>query len=395
MGVGRVSVGCAVAADTPEGHKSLRIPASPLRRAYVFGMSFVLALLAIERVSSHADGVQGRSTDLLVPEYLSVVQEYCRNGLDLASRRISKWHQKDVLSVISHIARVRRRLPRDGYQPDLSGWNVRMVAASTVLHIELASAQNAPRYQRDFHLGVSRRFFEILVPADDLAEAELLSRAIAAVLQLELKVEDLAEYLPWAVERFPKSAELLLSLGSLHELTSAQRLAAVRNEGLISSNTAAAIRKAEAAYRMALSLDPQLTTARLRLARVLHLQGRQHDARVELKTVHATGADGEQEYLAWLFLGAVEEGAKQWTAAVRAYERAAAVCISCQTPKFGLARAYAALGQLDARSDTIRGALQDASVHSEGDPWTLYDYGQGRQLPALVSELRRSLCAEN
>lgn len=395
MGVGRVSDGGPVKRDAAEGRGSSSILASQLRRVWGFAVSLLFALLPTVFVSSDAGSGQRRNTDLLMREYLAVVREYCAGDLDGARLTISQWHQKEVLSVVSHVARVRRRLPRTGYQPDLSGWNVRMLAASTLFNIELAAVQDTPLYQRAFHLSVARHFLGTLVPANDLAEAELLSRAIAAVLQLELKVEDLNEYLPWAVGRFPKSAELLLSLGSLHELASAQRLASAREEYLIPSDTAASIRKAEAAYSRALALDPQLTNARLRLARVLHLQGRQNDARAEVKTVLATGPEWEQEYLAWLFLGAVEEGAKEWTAALRAYERAAAVCISCQTPKFGLARAYAAVGQLDAVSDVIHDALQQAAVHTRGDPWTLYDYGQGRRLPALVRELRGSLCAAN
>jgi tetratricopeptide (TPR) repeat protein len=362
-------------------------------RITVCAATLGLALSAIATLSSQARNSPTPNPEFLLRGYLDTAQDYRAGHFERARTRLSQWRKQDVLSVVGLLARMRSRLPATGYQPGVFGWNVRMVAVSTSFNIELAADQNAPAYERDFYLSVARHFLEILIAGEAPPDAERLGLAIAALLQLQLKVEDLSRYLPWATDRFPKSASLFLALGSFYELTAAQRLATAREERLISGDIADANRRAEAAYRRALSLNPRLTSAHLRLGRTLYHQARHQEARLELDSALATSSNVEEAYLAWLFLGAVEDGTGQWAAAVHAYKSAAAICVRCQSPKLGLARAYAELARLELSEAAVRDALQNTSVPSPQDPWTVYDYGQGPQLPVILNELRRSLCA--
>jgi tetratricopeptide (TPR) repeat protein len=205
-----------------------------------------------------------------------------------------------------------------------------------------------------------------------------------------LKVEELRAYLPRAVRQFPTSRELLLSLGSLHELLASQRLAAAREQRLVPRDTDAALRDAEQAYRQALALAPGFDPARIRLGHVLYRQRRYGEARKELQAV-SVPLPTRDGYLRELFAAAVEEASGQWNAAIEAYRRAAAICSTCQVAQFGLASAYASLGDAERSRTLLQAALRAPAEQS--DPWVGYDYAQAPMFPSLFAELKQSLCA--
>jgi len=134
---------------------------------------------------------------------------------------------------------------------------------------------------------------------------------------------------------------------------------------------------AEKAYRQALSSDPHLPEARLRLGRILYLLDRRPDAAQELARAldDATSrGDVFSGYLAGLFLGRLREDAGQADAAVAAYRAALKHYPSGQTASISIGRLLAVSGRTAEGWAVVR-AMLDAEPTARGepqDPWYAY-----------------------
>jgi hypothetical protein len=358
------------------------------RVTYAFAATICALSCAVAPPPAECSLRQPDEAELLLRGYRDVVDAY-RRGDPAARTRVVQWRQQDVLTLIGRLSRLRTRLPSDGYEPGVFGWSVRLLEVATLVNIDLAADDGVPRYQRDFALSVARHFLDLVNQGEPRPAAEPLTRAIVDVLQQSLKVEELRAYLPRAVRQFPTSRELLLSLGSLNELLASQRLAAAREQRLVPRDTDEALRDAEQAYRQALALAPRFDPARIRLAHVLYRQRRYGEARKELQAVSVPLPSAQDGYLRELFAAAVEEASGQWTAAIEAYHRATAICSTCQVAQFGLARAYASLGDAERSRTLLQAALRASAEHT--DPWVVYDYAQAPMFPSLFADLKQ-LC---
>lgn len=359
------------------------------RVIYAFAATICALSCALAPPPAESSLRQPDEAELLLRGYRDLVDAY-RRGDPAARTRVVQWRQQDVLRLIGRLSTIRSRLPSDGYEPGVFAWSIRLLEVATLVNIELAADDGLPRYQRDFALSVARHFLDLVSQGEPRPAAEPLTRAIVDVLQQSLKVEDLRSYLPRAVRQFPTSRELLLSLGSLHELIASQRLAAAREQRLVPRDTDEALRDAEQAYRQALALAPRFDPARIRLGRVLYRQRRYDEARKQLQAVSVALPSAQDGYLREVFAAAVEEATGQWKAAIAAYDRAAAICSTCQVAQFGLARAYASLGDAERSRTILQAALQASAEQS--DPWVVYDYAQAPMFPSLFAELKQSLC---
>jgi tetratricopeptide (TPR) repeat protein len=141
---------------------------------------------------------------------------------------------------------------------------------------------------------------------------------------------------------------------------------------------------AENRYQRALAAVPDLSEARLRLARVLFDRGRAVDALETLTPLFAL-ADSRVLYLARLFAGAACESLQRWREASAHYRTAVQVRPELATPRIALSHALRHLGDMAGAVAEAEEALK--SGEGVNDPWWGYYFGQGLLAARLGYEL--------
>jgi hypothetical protein len=206
---------------------------------------------------------------------------------------------------------------------------------------------------------------------------------------------DLA-HLRQARRLFPNDADILFLSGCEHEAFAGAGIQAARAAGLPAGfrfevrSDRAELGEAERFFRRALSLNPGLTEARLRLGRVLLLRGRHKEAADELRQAYASVDDDLLRYYSALFLGAAEEALGNHERAAESYARAADLYPTAQSP-------HLALSALARRRGDREGALREiqrvfdlpATGPERQDPWWTYLVAQARNADRRLEELRR------
>jgi tetratricopeptide (TPR) repeat protein len=197
--------------------------------------------------------------------------------------------------------------------------------------------------------------------------------------------------------------ELLTALGAITETVAAlrqyerspdsrdrsiTRLGGYATEdGSSGSLPSASLPEAEARYEQALTLEPGLAEARLRLGRVRLLSGRAREALPDLERVAAEARHAGQRYLARLFEGRARERLGDLAGAADAYRAATRFAPRAQTGLLALGRMLDRLGDTAGAIDAFERASQpDARTQ---DPWWGYQMGQPERLDELLAELRR------
>lgn len=204
-----------------------------------------------------------------------------------------------------------------------------------------------------------------------------------------------------ALRLFPDDARLLLLAGSLHETLASPSLQALLKSASLPIATTfsigsarAELGRAEPLLRRAVSIDPHDAEARIRLGRILSLQGRHAEALTELKQVNQS-APGLLQYYASLFTGDAAEALGRLDEAHVAYTRAASLYPRAQAPRFALSQLIAGAGDLRAAGDALDRALSDASEPTpDDDPHWTYHVAVGRDADALLVKAYRALYAE-
>jgi tetratricopeptide (TPR) repeat protein len=204
-----------------------------------------------------------------------------------------------------------------------------------------------------------------------------------------------------ALRSFPDDPELMTAAGSTVEAVAALReyelpgrpdarardLGGYRpeGEGHGGSLPGASLVRAEADYERALTLDPGLHEARLRLAHVRLAEGRADDALGDLVRVATEARPPRQRYLARLFEGRAREKRGDLTGAVAAFRAALVDVPRAPTALLALGRS------LDRLGDDLGAQAAFTSATAAGapfDPWWSYEAGQPERLDDLVAELR-------
>jgi tetratricopeptide (TPR) repeat protein len=198
-------------------------------------------------------------------------------------------------------------------------------------------------------------------------------------------------------ELFPTDPDLLFLSGTLHETYATPEIQAALRSAVMPTgfsidigSVRAELRLAEGFFRRALEQAPDMAGARLRLGRVLGLQGHHADAIVDLRQALTLLDDEELRYDGELFAGAEEEALGRYDAAAALYEQAAARYPGAQSPLF-------ALSQLARRRGDRAGALAAmerlyalprAGDEARQDPWWVYKVAQARNADELLDDLR-------
>jgi tetratricopeptide (TPR) repeat protein len=202
-----------------------------------------------------------------------------------------------------------------------------------------------------------------------------------------------------ALHRFPDDPELLFLEGCLRESIGAPRIQAFLERaelppGLVLDygSPKEEHRAALGFFKQSLDLRPDHAETRLHYSRMLLLDGRPADAVREV-TEAARGLEGKPlHYYANLFLGAALEDLGRVDEARRAYERAAALFPSAQSPRIAVSALAMRAGDRDAASgalDTLFGSRDQE--HDRDDPWWTYHTFHARDADARLDDARDRL----
>jgi tetratricopeptide (TPR) repeat protein len=197
-------------------------------------------------------------------------------------------------------------------------------------------------------------------------------------------------------EIFPDDPDLFMLSGALHESYASPAIqTAVRSAVLPTGIKLAVeserseIRDAERFLRRATELKPDFAEAHIRLGHVLALMGRDAEAAEHLRT--GLGGTDEKllQYYGSLFLGAVEEKLGHDDPSKRAYERAAALYPSAQSPLLGLSEVARHQGHRDEALRHIETVYALETQGRDDEPWWTYTYAQGRHADELLDEVQK------
>ena len=250
--------------------------------------------------------------------------------------------------------------------------------------------------QLSLHLDLARALLDAVRPRPiDHDDVRKWYRKVAGQLEQIYNLADAIPHLRRGRELFVDDPELLLASGCLHETLSSPRVQSVvqsliaagqRMTGLPDAGPS----RSEAAryFRRALAVSPSTLEAKVRLARLLGIDGRHADAVKLLKSaVTEIKSDVPLVYYAWLFLGDELQATRQFPAAVVAYQRAADLYPRAQSPRLALVclarRVSSRVSGFDVMQQTLGQPRADAD-----DPWWRDHEGTGRSLPPPASGVR-------
>jgi hypothetical protein len=386
----------------------------------------VLVVLGLACVSST---VRARQSDDARDwtAWLEAVTTHTPGQRDASVGRVSTWTREQVEDVLPLVS----RLPPDE--------RVRVLSRALALHADIAlfsrttTGYELPHRERPitlfadgravgqmfgtFHWDVCRRLVERLPRGDERTRlARVFYRAAGAVLQLWAEHPELQVHLRAAARVMDDDAVLIMYEGTLHQVYAdarSQRYFDQRRQasgvrgpsGLMRplpgtgfSSTAevgptleVSRRQAERLFRRALSLDPLLHEARVRLAHVLHDRGRHEEAARELARLPAPADEPSSPFLDYyvaMLTGRVTRALGQLDAAEAAFERGLAAQPQAQAPRLALSELAMARG--DAQT-AARYLLPLTTGAAGDDPW--WRVGRLHAVPvgALVEEMWRTL----
>ena len=156
----------------------------------------------------------------------------------------------------------------------------------------------------------------------------------------------------------------------------------------------AQVQLVEHAFRRAIELDPTTFEARLRLGHVLWLADRYAEAEAEFRTVTENGTGPDRlfsAYLAWLWLGQMQEANRSWAEAAGAYEHAAAVRPGARSARLAMAALRARLGETGPAWRAAVSLLESPNSEADEDPITLYPLAQTWRHERLTRNMRQQI----
>jgi len=198
-------------------------------------------------------------------------------------------------------------------------------------------------------------------------------------------------------EIFPDDPELAMLSGAQHEAYATPSVqTAVRSAFLPTGvrldvgSERSELRDAEKDLRRAIELRPDFAEAQVRLGRVLHQTGRDAEAVAHLTRGLDATRDSLLLYYGFLFLGAAQEKLGQFDTAKAAYERAATLYPSAQSPLLGLSELARRAGHRDDALKAMEKVYELGETSSRDEyPWWRYTYVQGRAADELIDALQK------
>ncbi len=172
------------------------------------------------------------------------------------------------------------------------------------------------------------------------------------------------------LEVFPGDAELLLCVGSVLEERATLNLSLATGAG--GAAPGHDLGEAQRNLAAAISSDPGLVLARVRLGRVLWRRGQMALAQDALKEAVSRASDPGQAYLAHLFLGQAYEDSNDLGHARDEYRTATELDPEAQSAALALSRALQLLGEGEESLRVLQHGLEGAGRRSRRDPYWEY-----------------------
>jgi tetratricopeptide (TPR) repeat protein len=252
----------------------------------------------------------------------------------------------------------------------------RCPGVTAVLAVRLARVMARDAGGSDF----ARRFFRVVVRS----------------CQWDACFADAERWAGDAIQLFPADAELLLDRGSVREevATIGWPWTARASDGADAAAVDDMARRerleqARQDLAAAVAIDPRLSLARLRLARVLWRLGEPEPARGHLEAALSSPGPVELLYLAHLFLGRVHQDAGRLQPAASEYRLARELRPTAPSARTALSSVLLAAGDAGGAKGVLRSGLEGAGRRPERDPFWDYLVLNAAGLDELEGALRR------
>jgi tetratricopeptide (TPR) repeat protein len=183
-----------------------------------------------------------------------------------------------------------------------------------------------------------------------------------------------------AMDTVRSHPEVLLAAGAIHETGWHWE----NEDGVETLTIAADLRKARQAYSAAAQADPTLLEARLRLARVLSVEGAHEEAAALLQPL-SHSADTMTAYIARMLQGKEFQRAGALADAVERYESARSIMPEAQSPRLALAQVAYQQGRRSMAAASVRLTVTPSGII---DPWELYTKGTAWRTDQYLARLR-------
>ena len=179
-----------------------------------------------------------------------------------------------------------------------------------------------------------------------------------------------------ALQFFPADLNITLAAGMVHEAMGARGA-----EGKLID--------AETLYRSILEKEPDHGEARVRLGRVLQLQGRKAEALKELKFALSQRLGKTLKLVTFILLGELRDGMGNTVQAIDSYQAAVEINPECQAATIALSRALLRAGNAEASDQAILKFLRHARSQPEApDLWLQYIGGNVERIESILTRLR-------
>ncbi len=203
-----------------------------------------------------------------------------------------------------------------------------------------------------------------------------------------LMTSERLDFLPQALNAFPRDPLILLAAGSRHELNWWMSIENSRRDSrAATSNSVRPLVEARTMLRRSLEADPQESEARLRLVHVLIELNDLEEAGKYLRAGEWGQDEAAFTYLARLFEGTLAEREGNVDAAVRAYDEAMGLVPVAQSAHVAKAHVLHRFGSRAEAAATVIGALSETS--SQPDPWWLFIRGQAWRVDGYFRVVRK------
>lgn len=353
-------------------------------------LSPVVVIALVASASGLAATQDGRA---LLPVYRDAIGSYqATRTLDVARQLVGAWTREDFEAVTAAEAR--------------AGDRERMEAAA-VFHLEIALgvAPSTPDGAM-IHVRLGERLL-----GDGAAPPEVKGPGrvfpgrwygvAASIFLAQTDTVRAREVLERGLSTVPESAGLHLLAGAVEDME-AQRFEpdaaqdAAGSQRAMNRNARSEIEGsvrlalAERAYRHALTIDPALVGARLRLGRVLFLLHRLPEARSMLEGARDNAVAASDRYLARLFLSELDRLHGNVEAARRLLDEARAMAPDRQSAWVALAQLEEAAGRPDQARAIVREGLARSGKTVVDEWWSYRNGGLDREgLAWLRARVRR------
>jgi len=303
--------------------------------------------------------------------YRGALRAYLAGDFQSAVTTLLQWPATEVLAAAERL-------------PQTAG---RLRETALLLHTDLAMVlqRHAKIDGAETHLTIGRALLEG-AQLSDLHRDWLL--ALAYAHQARLRPAEALAFYTECTQAFPEVGEARLGAGTLYERNAFLPLGFGR--GNLNLPPPLAAEAAERSYREALRVQPSLTEARLRLARVFQKTDRVDKALLQLSLVVESSQDASLSALAHLFWGEICETRGDVDGALEHYRAALAANRDLQVAALALAQA---LHRRDGRQAAVDALVPALGEGGDTSPWLAYRRGPQRLSTSSLRELRSRLRA--